>query len=108
MGKAEKVMEEKSSATKRGGSASGGGKREKASAPRPASVTRDTPVAVSPKDCFRALLTPLRFLKGGGPARAAQLEGLGLKTIEDLLYHLPFRYKTQAATSKNPPGDGGT
>ena len=60
--------------------------------PYPAAVIRDKP-AVSPKDCFRALLTPLRFLKGIGPTRAAQLEGLGLKTIEDLLYHLPFRYE---------------
>jgi ATP-dependent DNA helicase RecG len=47
---------------------------------------------ISPKDSFRALLTPLRFLKGVGPMRAAQLEALGLKTVEDLLYHLPFRY----------------
>ena len=50
------------------------------------------PSATSPKDSFRALLTPLRFLKGVGPMRAAQLEALGLKTVEDLLYHLPFRY----------------
>jgi ATP-dependent DNA helicase RecG len=47
----------------------------------------------TPKDCFRALSTPLRFLKGVGPARAAQLEAAGLKTVEDLLYHLPFRYE---------------
>lgn len=48
---------------------------------------------VSPEDCQRALQTPLQFLKGVGPVRAAQLEGLGLRTIEDLLYHLPFRYE---------------
>ncbi|MBI4487549.1 MAG: hypothetical protein HY694_00565, partial [Deltaproteobacteria bacterium] len=51
------------------------------------------PTHVLPKDCLRALLTPLRFLKGVGPKRAAQLEGLGLRTVEDLLYHLPFRYE---------------
>ncbi|MGH7768257.1 MAG: DEAD/DEAH box helicase, partial [Candidatus Binatia bacterium] len=45
-------------------------------------------------------MTPLRFLKGIGPARAAQLEGLGLKTIEDLLYHLPFRYEDRRAIRK--------
>lgn len=48
---------------------------------------------LTPQECARALSTPLRFLKGVGPKRAAQLEGLGLRTIEDLLYHLPFRYE---------------
>jgi len=45
------------------------------------------------RECLRALATPLQFLKGVGPKRAAQLETLGLKTVEDLLYHLPFRYE---------------
>lgn len=40
-----------------------------------------------------ALQTPLRFLKGIGPKRAAQLAAFGLQTVEDLLYHLPFRYE---------------
>jgi ATP-dependent DNA helicase RecG len=42
---------------------------------------------------LRALEQPLRFLKGIGPKRAADLESFGLGTIEDLLYHLPFRYE---------------
>ena len=46
----------------------------------------------APGECLRALGTSLRFLKGVGPKRALQLERLGLKTVEDLLYHLPFRY----------------
>ncbi|MGH7828953.1 MAG: hypothetical protein ACREP8_02135, partial [Candidatus Binatia bacterium] len=54
----------------------------------------------SAKDCIRALRTPLRFLKGVGPKRAAQLEGLGLQTIEDLLYHLPFRYEDRRQIKK--------
>ena len=58
------------------------------------------PTAVPPKDCFRALRTPLRFLKGVGPKRAAQLEGLGLNTVEDLLYHLPFRYEDRRHIKK--------
>ena len=58
------------------------------------------PIAVPPKDCFRALRTPLRFLKGVGPKRAAQLEGLGLNTVEDLLYHLPFRYEDRRHIKK--------
>ena len=35
------------------------------------------------------LLTPLQFLKGVGPARAALLEKLELRTVGDLLWHLP-------------------
>lgn len=46
-----------------------------------------------PQECVKALSTPLRFLKGVGPKRAALLETLGLKTVENLLYHLPFRYE---------------
>ena len=41
----------------------------------------------------RNLQTPLRFLKGIGPKRAEQLAAFGLQTVEDLLYHLPFRYE---------------
>ncbi|MCZ6625521.1 MAG: DEAD/DEAH box helicase [Deltaproteobacteria bacterium] len=58
------------------------------------------PTYVPPRDCLRALLTPLRFLKGVGPKRAAQLEGLGIKTVEDLLYHLPFRYEDRRQIKK--------
>src|SRR3989304_8831642 len=58
------------------------------------------PIAVPAKDCFRALRTPLRFLKGVGPKRAAQLEALGLNTVEDLLYHLPFRYEDRRHIKK--------
>ena len=41
----------------------------------------------------RALQTSLRFIKGIGPKRAEQLAAFGLRTVEDLLYHLPFRYE---------------
>lgn len=58
------------------------------------------PTQVSPKECLRPLQTPLRFLKGVGPKRAAQLEGLGLRTVEDLLYHLPFRYEDRRHIKK--------
>jgi ATP-dependent DNA helicase RecG len=66
----------------------------------PSSFILYEPTSVSPKDCFHALLTPLRYLKGVGPKRAAQLEGLGLKTVEDLLYHLPFRYEDRRQIKK--------
>ena len=49
--------------------------------------------ARSVQECLRTLATPVQYLKGVGPKRAGQLESLGLKTIEDLLYHLPFRYE---------------
>ncbi len=44
-------------------------------------------------DCREALQLGLDVLKGVGPVRAAQLSGRGLATVEDLLYHLPFRYE---------------
>jgi ATP-dependent DNA helicase RecG len=39
------------------------------------------------------LSTPLQFVKGIGPARAAMLQAKGLATVADLLYYLPFRYE---------------
>ncbi len=51
------------------------------------------PSRFSTRDRLRALATPIRFLKGIGPKRAALLESLNLRTVEDLLYHLPFRYE---------------
>lgn len=42
----------------------------------------------------------MRFLEGVGPKRAAQLEELGLRTVEDLLYHLPFRYEDRRQIKK--------
>jgi ATP-dependent DNA helicase RecG len=37
--------------------------------------------------------TPLQFLKGVGPRRAADLRRVGLHTVEDLLYRFPIRYE---------------
>ena len=67
---------------------------------RPPSCALYKTTQVSPRNCFHALLTPLRFLKGIGPKRAALLEGMGLKTVEDLLYHLPFRYEDRRQIQK--------
>jgi ATP-dependent DNA helicase RecG len=39
------------------------------------------------------LATPLQFLKGVGPRRGADLQRVGLSTIEDLLYRFPMRYE---------------
>src|SRR5213595_2985263 len=39
------------------------------------------------------LRTPLRFLPGVGPRRAAQLERKGLRTVEDALFFLPLGHE---------------
>jgi ATP-dependent DNA helicase RecG len=41
--------------------------------------------------------TELRYLKGVGPRRAEKLAEQGFTTLEDLLYHLPFRYEDRRA-----------
>jgi ATP-dependent DNA helicase RecG len=43
------------------------------------------------------LATPLQFVKGVGPRRAADLERVGLVTVEDLLLRFPLRYENRAA-----------
>jgi ATP-dependent DNA helicase RecG len=47
--------------------------------------------------------SPLRFVKGIGPARAEALAEKGLRTAGDLLVHLPFRYEDR--TRFLPIGD---
>jgi ATP-dependent DNA helicase RecG len=39
------------------------------------------------------LTTSVEFIKGIGPRLAAQLATRGIHTVEDILYHLPFRYE---------------
>jgi ATP-dependent DNA helicase RecG len=39
------------------------------------------------------LTTPLTYVKGVGPGRAAMLEAKGLLTVEDLLAYMPLRYE---------------
>ncbi len=41
-------------------------------------------------------MTPLTYVKGIGPARAAMLEAKGLSTVEDLLGYVPFRYEDRS------------
>jgi ATP-dependent DNA helicase RecG len=42
------------------------------------------------------LSTPLRYVKGVGPRRAADFERVGLATVEDLLLRFPLRYENRA------------
>jgi ATP-dependent DNA helicase RecG len=39
------------------------------------------------------LTQPVQYAKEVGPRRAEQLRKFGIETVEDLLYHLPFRYE---------------
>jgi ATP-dependent DNA helicase RecG len=43
------------------------------------------------------LASPLQYLKGVGPRRAADLQRVGLSTVEDLLYRFPIRYEDRAS-----------
>jgi ATP-dependent DNA helicase RecG len=57
------------------------------------------------------LSTPLKYIKGVGPARAAVLEGKGLLTVEDLLHYAPFRYEDRSnvkPVSQLAPGEMAT
>jgi ATP-dependent DNA helicase RecG len=44
-----------------------------------------------------ALDRPVDAVRAVGPKRAADLARFGLRTVEDLLYHLPFRYEDRRA-----------
>ena len=57
------------------------------------------------------LATPLQYLRGVGPRRAADLEHVGLVTVEDLLLRFPLRYEDRAhvvAVGKLRPGETAT
>ena len=43
------------------------------------------------------LTTPLQYIKGVGPRRAADLARVGLQTVEDLFLRFPLRYEDRAA-----------
>ena len=44
-------------------------------------------------EAWRSCDTDVQFLKGIGPRVAETLAGKGIRTLEDLLYYLPFRYE---------------
>lgn len=54
---------------------------------------------------------PLTTLKGVGPKMAEKLERLGLRTIQDMLFHLPAKYQDRtklSAVASLRPGDYAT
>jgi len=57
------------------------------------------------------LSTPVRYVKGVGPPRARTLESKGVRTVEDLLLYLPFRYEDRRNVkriSQLAPGETAT
>ncbi|MCW5982582.1 MAG: ATP-dependent DNA helicase RecG [Bryobacteraceae bacterium] len=57
------------------------------------------------------LSTPLVYVKGVGPPRAAALESKGLRTVEDLIAYAPFRYEDRTnlkPISRLAPGEMAT
>jgi ATP-dependent DNA helicase RecG len=54
-------------------------------------VVRPGPTAA--RAAPEGLQTPLQYLRGVGPARARQLERLGLRTVEDALFFVPARHE---------------
>ncbi len=46
------------------------------------------------------LETPVQYVKGVGPRRAAILARLGIENVEDLLYHVPRRYVDRSTVRK--------
>ncbi|MDE2142169.1 MAG: ATP-dependent DNA helicase RecG [Elusimicrobia bacterium] len=46
-----------------------------------------------------SLDSPLQFLKGVGPRRAALFEHLGVRTVEDLLHHYPRQWQDRHETA---------
>jgi ATP-dependent DNA helicase RecG len=67
-----------------------------------APVAAAEPIAYRPTEqgidaALAALSRPAQFVRGVGPKRAAELARFGLSTIEDVLYHLPFRYEDRRA-----------
>src|SRR3989442_879218 len=66
-----------------------------AAAPPSGSGYRPSAAPVGP--ALAALAQPAQAVRGIGPQRAAELARFGLATVEDLLYHLPFRYEDRRA-----------
>ncbi|HZR83741.1 MAG TPA: ATP-dependent DNA helicase RecG [Candidatus Binatia bacterium] len=70
-----------------------------AAAPEPA-VARAEATLADVDAWSRAAASPILSVAGVGPARAAELERFGLRTVEDLLYHVPFRYEDRRSLAR--------
>jgi ATP-dependent DNA helicase RecG len=52
-----------------------------------------------PSEHLKALSQSAQFVRGVGPRYADKLRKFGIGTVEDLLYHLPFRYEDRRSLS---------
>ncbi len=72
----------------------GGNQRQEAGRPRqPAPSRAEAAPGGKHSQTPAALNAPLTVLQGVGPAHARTLEGLGMRTLGDMLYYFPFRYE---------------
>ena len=46
------------------------------------------------------LSSPVQYIKGVGPRRARLLDRLGIKTVRDALFYLPYRYEDRSSIKK--------
>lgn len=46
------------------------------------------------------LLTPIQYIKGVGPHRASLFSRLGITTIRDAIFYLPYRYEDRSSIKK--------
>jgi len=46
------------------------------------------------------MLSPIQFIKGVGPHRASLLARLGIETVKDALFYLPYRYEDRSSINK--------
>ncbi len=68
-----------------------------------------TPSAVESR--LRAVAQPTSVVPGIGPTRATELERFEIASVDDLLYHLPFRYEDRRALAQVrdfSPGENAT
>ena len=52
-----------------------------------------------PTEHLKALSQSAQFVRGVGPRYAEQFRKFGIQSVEDLLYHLPFRYEDRRSLS---------
>ncbi len=65
----------------------------------PAHPPQPVVTPASPIPPVEAWNLPIRFAKGVGPKRAALMERLGIRTVEDALWFLPWRYEDRSVVT---------
>ena len=63
-------------------------------------VTTSSQPRANARDCLRALATSIQFSKVSVPNAPRSSKPAGSRTVEDILYHLPFRYEDRRQFKK--------